>query len=165
VRGIRIYGDPILRKKTHLVREVTPQVRELIKEMAGIMYGNGGIGLAANQIGIDTQIMTVDVGEGLLVLINPHIVNNSGEESVEEGCLSLPDIRVGVKRAAKVTVRGLNAEGEEVEIEAEGLLARAIQHEADHLKGILITDRIGLARRQLLRTQLKKLEKHAEIEK
>ncbi|NOX97748.1 MAG: peptide deformylase [Nitrospirae bacterium] len=158
MREIKIYGDPILREKTCLVREITPRTKELIKDMAETMYGSKGVGLAANQIGVDAQIMTVDVGRGLLVLVNPRVLSSFGEESAEEGCLSLPDIRVGVRRAAKVKVEGLNEEGKEVEIEAEGLLARAIQHEIDHLNGILITDRISLARRHLLSSHLKKLE-------
>ncbi len=157
VRKIRIYGDPILREKAQSVAEVTPETQKLIKEMAETMYENEGLGLAANQIGIGKQIMTVDVGQGLLVLINPRVGESGGEESAEEGCLSLPGIKVEVKRAKKIKVRGRDEEGREVEIEAEGLLARAIQHEIDHLNGILITDRISLARRQLINPQLKKL--------
>lgn len=141
VREIRIGGDPILREKAHSVREASPGMRGLIKDMAETMYENEGVGLAANQIGVDERVLTVDVGEGLLVLINPRIVDSSGEESVEEGCLSLPGLKVEVRRARKVKVRGLNEEGREIEIEAEGLLARAIQHEIDHLDGVLIADR------------------------
>ena len=141
VREIRICGDPILREKAHSVREARPGMKELIKDMAETMYENEGVGLAANQIGVDERVLTVDVGEGLLVLINPRIVDSSGEESVEEGCLSLPGLKVEVRRARKVKVRGLNEEGREIEIEAEGLLARAIQHEIDHLDGVLIADR------------------------
>ncbi len=161
VREIRTYGDSILREKTQPVTEVTPQTKKLIKDMAETMYENEGVGLAANQIGIGKQIMTVDVGEGLLALINPRVMESRGEESVEEGCLSLPDIKVEVRRAKKIKVRGLNEEGREIEIAAGGFLARAIQHEIDHLNGILITDRISLARRQLLRSRLKRLEGHS----
>lgn len=161
VRKIRVYGDPILREKTQLVGEVTPQTKKLIKDMTETMYENEGLGLAANQIGIGKQIMTVDVGQGLLVLINPRIMESCGEESAEEGCLSLPDIKVEVKRARKIKVRGLNEEGGRIEIEAEGLLARAIQHEIDHLNGMLIADRISFVRRQLIGSQLKKLERRS----
>ena len=160
VRKIRIYRDPILREKAQPVTEVTPETKKLIKDMAETMYENEGLGLAANQIGISEQIMIVDVGKGLLVLINPRVRESRGEESVEEGCLSLPDIRVEVRRAKKIKVRGLNEEGRKIEIEAEGLLARAIQHEIDHLNGILITDRTSFARRQLISSQLKRLKGH-----
>ncbi|MCD5401381.1 peptide deformylase [candidate division NPL-UPA2 bacterium] len=163
VRKIRIYGDPILREKAHPVKEVNPQTKKLIKDMAETMYENKGLGLAANQIGIGEQVMTVDVGEGLLVLINARVMESRGEESVEEGCLSLPDIKVEVKRAKKIKVRGLDEEGRGIEIEAEGLLARAIQHEIDHLNGILIADRISFVRRQLISSQLKRLIKNIAI--
>ncbi len=157
MREIRTYGDPVLRGKAHPVTEVNSRMKKLIEDMTETMYKNEGVGLAANQIGIGAQVMTVDVGKGLLVLLNPRVMNSSGEESVEEGCLSLPDIRVEVRRARKIKVRGLNEEGREIEIEAEGLLARAIQHEIDHLDGMLIIDRISLAQRQLINSQLKKL--------
>jgi peptide deformylase len=162
VREIRIYGDPGLRKKAHSVKEVNSQTKSLIKDMVETMHENRGVGLAANQVGAEEQVMIVDTGEGLLVLINPRVVNSSGEESDVEGCLSLPDIRVGVRRAKKIDVRGLNEEGEEFDIETEGFLSRAIQHEMDHLNGILITDRISLARRQLIKSQLKRLEERSK---
>ena len=127
--------------------------------MAEIMYKEEGIGLAANQIGIDRQIMTVDTGKGLLVLINPQVMESYGEESAEEGCLSLPDIRVQVKRAQEIIVGGLNEEGKKIKIKTGGLLARAIQHEIDHLNGILIIDRISFVRRQLISSRLKELER------
>ena len=162
VREIRVYGDPVLRKKAHPVREVSSETKRLIKDMVETMHENRGVGLAANQIGVDEQVMIVDTGKGLLALINPRIVNSSGEKSAEEGCLSLPDIRVGVRRAEKIGVRGLNEEGKEINIETEGFLSRAIQHEMDHLNGILITDRISLARRQLIKSQLKKLQERSK---
>lgn len=162
VREIRIYGDPVLRKKAHPVKEVNSQTKNLIKDMVETMHENRGVGLAANQVGVEEQVMIVDTGEGLLALINPRVVNSSGEESAEEGCLSLPDIRVGVRRAKKIGVRGLNEEGKEIDMETEGFLSRAIQHELDHLNGILITDRISLARKQLIKSQLKKLQERSK---
>jgi peptide deformylase len=162
VREIRIYGDPGLRKKAYPVKEVNSQTKRLIKDMVETMHENRGVGLAANQIGVDKQVMIVDAGEGLLALINPRVVDSSGEESDEEGCLSLPDIRVGVRRAKKIGIRGLNEEGEEIDIETEGFLSRAIQHEMDHLNGILIIDRISLARRQLIKSQLKRLQERSK---
>ncbi|MCD5390531.1 peptide deformylase [candidate division NPL-UPA2 bacterium] len=158
---IRKYGDPVLREKARAVAEVTDEVRELIKDMAGTMYENKGIGLAAPQVGVKSRVIVVDGGQGLLALINPEILSSpeAGEELAEEGCLSLPEITVEVKRARKIRVKGLSEKGKNIETEAEGLLARAIQHEVDHLNGILMIDRISYARRQLLRSQLKKLEK------
>lgn len=149
----------MLREKARAVAEVTDEVRNLIKGMAGTMYENKGIGLAAPQVGVKSRVIVVDGGQGLLALINPQILSSLDEELAEEGCLSLPEITIEVKRAKKIRVKGLSEEGKNIEIEAEGLLARAIQHEVDHLNGILMIDRISYARRQLLRSQLKKLEK------
>ncbi len=149
----------MLREKARAVAEVTDEVRELIKYMAGTMYENKGIGLAAPQVGVKSRVIVVDGGQGLLALINPQILSSLDEELAEEGCLSLPEITVEVKRAKKIKVKGLSEEGKNIEIEAEGLLARAIQHEVDHLNGILMIDRISYARRQLLESQLKKREK------
>lgn len=161
VRKIRIYGSSILRAKAQPVMEVTLQTKKLIKDMAETMYENEGVGLAANQVGVSEQIMIVDVGQGLLVFINPLIEESWEEEVGEEGCLSIPDISVEVKRAGKIKVKGWDEEGREIKIEADGFLARAIQHEVDHLNGIFITDRISFLRRQLIGSQLKRLEGHS----
>jgi len=137
---IRKYGDPILRKKCQVVEEVGSAERNLILRMFTIMREHEGIGLAAPQVGIDRQIIAVDTGEELLDLINPRILERRGESSLTEGCLSLPEIFIPVKRPARITVEGVDRYGEKVRMKARGLLARVIQHEVDHLNGILIID-------------------------
>ena len=108
------------------------------------MYTFDGIGLAAPQIGNPVQIIVADIGEGAIRLINPRIIKSKGEDRLAEGCLSLPDISVDIKRSYEVLVEGLNEKGEHMEIKAKGLLARVIQHEIDHLRGRLIIDYLGL---------------------
>jgi len=137
---IRKYGDPILRKKCRLVEEVGSAERNLILRMFTIMREHEGIGLAAPQVGIERQIIVIDTGEELLDLINPQILGGKRESSLTEGCLSLPEIFVSVKRSTRITVEGLDRYGKKVRVEAKGLLARVIQHEVDHLNGILIVD-------------------------
>ena len=137
---IRKYGDPILRKKCQLVEEVGSAERNLILRMFTIMREHEGIGLAAPQVGIERQIIVIDTGEELLDLINPQILGGKRESSLTEGCLSLPEIFVSVKRSTRITVEGLDRYGKKVRVEAKGLLARVIQHEVDHLNGILIVD-------------------------
>lgn len=142
VLSIRTIGDPVLRTEAKPVDEVTDKTKELIKNMQDTMYDASGVGLAAPQIGVLKRIIVVDVGEGPLTLINPEIVESSGSEIDEEGCLSIPNENGNVERAARVVVEALDRDGREVEIEAEGLLARALQHEIDHLAGILFVDKV-----------------------
>lgn len=142
---IRKYGDLILRSKAKPVEKVTPEVRKLIKDMFETMRHAPGIGLAAPQVGVLRRIIVVDVEEAEaeyppIALINPEITDKAGEEIGDEGCLSLPNIRVEVKRPSQISVRGITHKGKEIEFEADGLFARAIQHEVDHLNGILIID-------------------------
>ena len=130
---------------------------DLIKDMAETMYTDSGVGLAAPQVGISKRIITIDGEEdGLIVLINPMIVKSEGEVVAEEGCLSVPGIYSQVKRSSKVTVKALNENGDPIEITKEGLAARALQHEIDHLDGILFIDRVGRMERQILLNKLKK---------
>lgn len=138
---IRRNPDPVLRKAAKPVRKVNRQVRELLEEMARTMRRARGVGLAAPQIGISRRLVVVDVGEGLLELINPEIVQAEGSETAVEGCLSVPGMVGEVPRYQKVTVTALNREGRQIWVEAEGLLARALQHEIDHLNGVLFLDR------------------------
>ncbi|MCD6472886.1 peptide deformylase [Candidatus Aerophobetes bacterium] len=137
---IRKYGDPILRKKCNIVKNIGIEEEKILKRMSETMYASQAIGLAAPQVGIDKQLIVVDVDEGLLKLINPLILLKEGEGVLEEGCLSVPGITVKVKRAKNIVVEGWNEEGKRVKVEAKGLFARAIQHEIDHLQGILIID-------------------------
>jgi len=154
---IKEYGEPILREKALSVEEVTPEILNLIKDMAETMYTASGVGLAASQVGVLKRIILVDGEEdGLIVLINPMIIKSEGEVVAEEGCLSVPDIYSQVKRSSKVTVKALNENGDPIEITKEDLIARALQHEIDHLDGILFLDRIGRMERQILLNKLKK---------
>ena len=135
-------GDPVLREQAKEVKSITPNVIKLLENMADTLYEAKGVGLAAPQIGISKRVVVIDTGEGLIELINPQIIKYSEEtESCVEGCLSIPGIQGEVERYLKVAVRALNREGEEFEIEGEGLLARAFQHEIDHLHGVLYVDR------------------------
>ncbi len=154
---IKEYGDPVLREKALPVEEVTPEILNLIKDMAETMYTASGVGLAASQVGVPKRIILVDGEEdGLIVLINPMIVKSEGEIVAEEGCLSVLDIYSQVKRSVKVTVKALNQNGDPIEITKEDLTARALQHEIDHLDGILFIDRIGRMERKMLLNKLKK---------
>jgi peptide deformylase len=154
---IKEYGEPILRGKALPVKEIAPEILNLIKDMAETMYTDSGVGLAAPQVGVSKRIIVIDgEEEGLMVLINPILVKSEGELVEEEGCLSIPDIYSQVKRASKVTVRALNENGDPIEMTKKGLAARALQHEIDHLDGILFIDRIGRTERQILLNKLKK---------
>ncbi|HHU51676.1 MAG TPA: peptide deformylase [Firmicutes bacterium] len=140
IRKIVTLPDPVLRRKAVPVRKITKRVRKLIDDMAETMYEAEGAGLAAPQIGVSERIIVIDVGQGLIPLINPKIVSAEGEERDVEGCLSIPGKNAYVTRSKKVTVTGLGLDGKEKRYEAEGLLARAFQHEIDHLDGILYID-------------------------
>jgi len=154
---IKEYGEPDLREKALPVKEITPEILNLIKDMAETMYTASGVGLAASQVGVLKRIILVDEEEdGLIVLINPIIIKSEGEVVEEEGCLSVPDIYSQVKRSSKVTIKALNENGDPIEITKEDLTARALQHEIDHLDGILFIDRIGRMERQILLNKLKK---------
>jgi len=154
---IKEYDEPVLREKALPVEEITPEILNLIKDMAETMYIDSGVGLAAPQVGISKRIILVDGEEGgLIVLINPMIIKCEGEVVAEEGCLSVPGIYSQIKRSLKVTVKALNENGDSIEITKEGLTARALQHEIDHLDGILFIDRIGRMERQILLNKMKK---------
>ncbi len=137
---IREYGEPILRKQCVPVESVGLREREILDRIAHTMYAAQGIGLAACQVGMDRQLIVVDVGGGLIKLANPLIMSREEESTIEEGCLSIPGITVNVKRAMRVLVQGLNEEGRTIKIKGEGLLAHVLQHEIDHLSGVLIID-------------------------
>jgi peptide deformylase len=142
LREIRTFDDEILRKKSREVREVTDRVRTLLDDMAETMYHAEGGGLAACQIGILKRLVVIDVGEGLIKLVNPEFVLREGEQIVEEGCLSFPDVWGKLKRPERVIVRALDENGEEITVEGTGLLAKCLCHELDHLDGIVFKDKL-----------------------
>ncbi|WP_025692574.1 peptide deformylase [Paenibacillus zanthoxyli] len=134
--------DEVLHKIAKAVAKITPNVQKLLDDMADTMYDAEGVGLAAPQVGILKRLIVVDADEehGLIKMINPEIIQSEGEQFGPEGCLSIPGINGDVRRAETVTVRGLDREGNEITITGSGLLARAFQHEIDHLNGVLFTD-------------------------
>ena len=143
LRNITNYKtDDILRKKSRNVDKIDERTLQLLDDMAETMYKENGAGLAAPQVGILKRVIVVDIGDGLIKLINPEIVEHEGEQQDEEGCLSVPEIIGEVKRPYKLKVKGLNELGEEIEIKATGFLARAFCHEIDHLDGILFIDKV-----------------------
>lgn len=153
------YPDPILRKKAKPVKIIDEKIKKLVEDMVETMYAAAGIGLAAPQVGESLRVITVDVthkGEGLVALINPEIISSEGECAEEEGCLSVPDFKETVRRKKKVLVKGLDLEGKEIQIPAEGLLSITFQHEVDHLDGILIIDRVSRLKRDIFKKKLKK---------
>ena len=161
------YPDPVLAKPGARVTVFDAALKKLVAEMFESMYAAQGIGLAAPQISISQRITVIDVSfkknpEEKLVLINPEVVSKEGKQVEEEGCLSLPDIREKVQRAAKVKVKAQNEHGEWFEVEGEELLARALQHEIDHLDGVLFIDRISRLKRELVLRKIKKLQKAGE---
>ena len=135
-------GDETLRKKSHPVTKIDRRTIGLLKDMAETMYAADGCGLAAPQVGILRRMVVIDVGDGLIELINPEIIESEGEEIGVEGCLSVPGRRGTVKRPTKVVVRALDKKGREIELTAEGFLARAVCHELDHLDGIVYVDKM-----------------------
>ncbi len=144
---VRTLGEGVLRKKGEMVVSVDDEIKALVKRMIKGLYENKGIGLAAPQIGVSKQVTVIDTSQGtnmkdLYVLINPIIVEKKGEVLLDEGCLSLPGFRAQVKRAVEVKVEALNLKGQKYTIEATGLLAQALQHELDHLNGILFIDHL-----------------------
>lgn len=155
------YGDPVLRRRAKPVAEITEAERQLADQMLETLYATGnGIGLAATQVGVLKRLIIVDIGEDddetyePLVLFNPEILSVEGEVVAEEGCLSIPDVTAEVRRPEKVVVEGIDVQGGPVHIEADGLLARVLQHEIDHLNGVLFIDRISGLKRQLLKDEL-----------
>ena len=140
LRTIRVQGDSVLTKKSRTVDKMTPRIGELITDMLDTMYDAMGVGLAAPQVGILKRIVVIDVGEGPIVLINPEILETSGEQTGDEGCLSVPGMAGQVTRPNYVKVKALDVNMEEQIYEGEGLLARAFCHEIDHLDGKMYTE-------------------------
>jgi len=161
------FPDPILQRPSAPVTEFDDELRKLVADMFESMYAAQGIGLAAPQIGIAKRLTVIDLSnkkepKDKVVLINPEITLQEGKQLEEEGCLSLPEIREKVSRAAKVKVKAQDVTGEWFEIEGEELLARAMQHEIDHLDGVLFIDRLSRLKRDLVIRRIKKLIKNGE---
>lgn len=161
--SIRTFGDPALRRPAERVEAIDDEVRETCRVMVESMLRENGAGIAAPQIGVSKRIIALDVDGQFYVLINPELVSAEGEvEETTEGCLSVPGVGAPVTRSAKATVAGTTLGGQRVEITGEGLLARAIQHEMDHLDGRLFLDRLSPARRRSLLQQYKRRQRDEE---
>lgn len=164
VLDILKFPDPRLREKAKEIVEITEDIKKIAFSMVETMYQAKGVGLAATQVGIPIRLFVIDVEQledrpNVIIFINPEIIEEEGKEKHDEGCLSIPGYTAQVERASKVKVRFKDINGDNVELEAEGLLSRAIQHENDHLNGKLFIDRLSTIRRELL---LKKLKKQME---
>ena len=147
-----------LRKKSAPVKKITLEHGEFLSKMARLMYDSGGVGLAANQIGIDMSLAVLDTGEGLYKLVNPRIVKKEGTQILEEGCLSIPGVYIKVKRAKKVEVRAEDESGNPITIKAEGLMACCLQQEIDHLNGKMIIDYAPFLQKLRLKKALAKMK-------
>ena len=161
------WPEPVLAKRGAAVTEFGPELKTLVEEMFESMYAAQGIGLAAPQIAISQRIAVVDLSfnkeaKDKIAMVNPEIVEMTGRQVEEEGCLSLPDIREKVQRALHVRVRAQDVNGEWFEVEGDELLARALQHEIDHLDGVLFIDRISRLKRELVMRKMKKLIRNGE---
>lgn len=167
IRTILHYPDKRLRERGDRVEAITPEIQTLIDDMAETMYAAPGVGLAATQIGEKLQLFIIDIAEenapsDLRVFVNPEILERTGEISWQEGCLSFPGVQEEVDRAAHVRVRAQGRDGKWFELEAEGLLAVAIQHEYDHLQGVLMIDHMGPLKKRLThRKMVKRAEEQA----
>lgn len=167
IRPILTYPDPRLREPAKPVEVIDDEIRTLIEDMAETMYDAPGCGLAANQIGVLLRVFVIDVADedspsDLKVFINPEIVEVGGSQTWEEGCLSFPGVSEEIRRARKVKVRALDAAGKPFELEAEGLLAVAIQHENDHLNGVLMVDKFNAIKRRMIGKKVAKATLQAE---
>ena len=161
VRNIKNCFDPVLRKQCEIVKNIDGELVTLSEDMVETTLAAPGIGLAANQIGIPRRIFVVNLGfetenDNLVTLINPEITAMEGSELGEEGCLSIPDVVAKVNRATQVELKAVDLNGKDVRYETTGLLARALQHEMDHLNGILFWDSLGKIKRDILKRKFKK---------
>ena len=164
LRPIVLYPDPVLLTPTEAVASVDDDIRALVRDMVETMYAAPGIGLAANQVGIGKRVCVVDLSVGetvgeLKVLINPRVVAVDGSEIAEEGCLSFPDIHLEIDRPLTATVEALDLDGRPVTVTASGLLARVMQHEIEHLDGILFVDHLSLVKRGMILRKLAKAKR------
>lgn len=161
------YPHPLLKRPSEKVDRINEETRKLIQDMIETMYHSNGIGLAACQIGIPRRIIVLDVSpidpqQNLFAMINPEVISEEGEIDHEEGCLSVPDCFEKVKRRERIRVKGISADGKEIEVSGEGILAFALQHEIDHVNGVLILDRVSRLKRDIYRSKLKKEKRKGE---
>ena len=156
------FPHQILRQQCDPVAAITDDVLKLIDDMVETMYSYKGVGLAAPQVGVAQNIIVLDVGQGLVSLINPEISSSEGTEAKEEGCLCLPDLLVTVERRERIQIKGNDRKGNPVTLEADGLLARALQHEIDHLNGTLIIDKLSKLKRDLIIKRLRRQQLKAQ---
>ena len=159
---IRVLGDPVLRKRADEIESVDGELRELAERMFETMYTAEGVGLAAPQVGVSRRLFVVDIQESeheRHAVVNPVIVDRSGSERAEEGCLSLPGLSAEVERSVQIVMEGEDLDGRPLRIEASGLLARVIQHEIDHLDGVLFIDRLSPIKRRMLLTKWRRQQK------
>ena len=161
---IKVLGDPVLRKQAQAVKRITDTHRQILSQMARLMYDAQGIGLAAPQVGISQAIIVADIGSGLYKLVNPRIVKKSGSQAIEEGCLSVPGICLKVKRAKRIVVEAQDEFANSLVIEAEDLLATVFQHEIDHLKGKMIVDYASLWDKPKIKKKLEELKRVSDAE-
>lgn len=164
IRTIVKYGDPVLARKAEPVAEVTDEIRQLIDDMVETMYAAPGIGLAAPQVGVPLRVCVIDISGGraggeVITLINPEFVERTGMQLEEEGCLSVPGHNATVARPERAVVRGLNRDGAPVTIDGTGLLARALQHELDHLDGTLFLNRLRGVPRDIILRKIRKQQR------
>jgi peptide deformylase len=164
IRPILKYGDDVLHQQARPVGELTADIQQLIDDMIETMYAAPGIGLAAPQVGVPLRIFVIDLSvgrepEGLLAMINPSFVEREGMQLEEEGCLSVPDFNATVVRPSRVVVTGRDRTGTEYQREGQGLLARAFQHEMDHLDGTLFVDRLRGIKRDMILRKIRKLSR------
>ena len=167
IRTILHYPDKRLREKGAPIKAITSEIKALVDDMAETMYAAPGVGLAATQIGVALQLFVIDIAEqdqpsDLRVFINPEIVQREGDITWTEGCLSFPGVQEDIDRAARVRVRALDREGKAFELEAEGLLAVAIQHEFDHLQGELMIDHLGPLKKRIVHRKMQKRADQAD---
>ncbi|MGO9377074.1 MAG: peptide deformylase [Dissulfurispiraceae bacterium] len=168
VLDIRKYPEDVLKEKALAVDKIDRDLQRLIDDMIETMYAAAGVGLAAPQVGVGKRVIVVDIGDredggGLIVLVNPEIVLAEGLIDSEEGCLSVPEYIAHIKRAESVVVRGLDRDEKPIEMKADGLVARALQHEIDHLDGVLILDRISAIKREFYNKRYLKSLKESQI--
>lgn len=167
VLTIRNCFDPVLRKKCSLIKNIDQSLADLTEDMIETMYAATGAGLAANQVGVSSRLIIVDLGfkeeqHNPLIIVNPVITASEDEQIGQEGCLSIPEVYADIKRFQRVEVKGVDLNGKDVRLEAEGFLARAFQHEMDHLEGKLFWDMLGKIKRDMLRRKFKKALKEMQ---